>query len=228
MHQEQHLHGGSQFISDVVIGMSDGLTVPFALAAGVSSAVTNNSIVITAGVAEIIAGCISMGLGGYLAGKTAIDFYASELKREYLEVEQVPEQEKQEIRNIFAAYGLSEGVQQQIADELSQDKDKWVAFMMQYELGLQEPDQRQAAKSGLTIGLSYALGGLIPLLPYFCTSLPLEGFKYSSVVTLICLFIFGYYRSKMTGQPLLKGALKVMFIGALAASAAFLVAKWLG
>lgn len=226
MHQEQHLQS-SDFIRDVVIGMADGLTVPFALAAGISGAVASNNIVITAGVAEIIAGSIAMGLGGYLAGKTEWDHYYAELKREHYEVEHMPEMEKQEIRSIFAEYGISEQTQHQIADELAADKDKWVAFMMQHELGLQEPDPARARKSALTIGLSYIVGGLIPLSPYFLTAHPLEGFKISAVVTLICLFVFGYFKSKATGQPLLAGAAKVAFIGAAAAAAAYTVASLL-
>jgi VIT1/CCC1 family predicted Fe2+/Mn2+ transporter len=226
MHKEQHLQS-SDFITDVVIGMADGLTVPFALAAGISSAVSSNGIVITAGIAEIIAGSIAMGLGGYLAGKTEWDHYYAELKREYYEVEHMPEEEKKEIRRIFAGYGLSDQTQHQIADELAVDKDKWVSFMMQYELGLQEPHPARARKSALTIGVSYIVGGLIPLSPYFLTTHPQEGFKISAVVTLICLFVFGYFKSKATGQPLLAGAAKVMFIGAVAAAAAYGVARLL-
>jgi len=226
MHQEQHLES-SDFIRDIVIGMADGLTVPFALAAGISGAVSSNNIVITAGIAEIIAGSIAMGLGGYLAGKTEWDHYHSELKREYYEVDHMPEEEKKEIRKIFAAYGISEQTQHQIADELATDKDKWVAFMMQYELGLQAPDPARARKSALTIGVSYIVGGLIPLSPYLLTERPAEGFKISAIVTLICLFVFGYLKSKATGQPLLAGAAKVTLIGALAAAAAYLIARLL-
>lgn len=227
MHTEKHLNGSTQFIADIVIGMSDGLTVPFALAAGVSTAVADNSIVTAAGMAEIVAGCIAMGLGGYLAGKTAVDYYNAELKREYDEVEKMPEEEKKEVKQIFAAYGLSQQIQDQIADELSKDKDRWVAFMMQHELMLQRPDPAQARKSGLTIGIAYAVGGLIPLSPYYFTATPKAGFEISAVITLICLFVFGYYKSRMTGQPVYSGALKVMLIGASAAAAAYFVAKWL-
>ncbi|PTS97975.1 iron transporter [Pedobacter sp. HMWF019] len=223
-HQEKHLKS-SEFITDIVIGISDGLTVPFALAAGLSSAVSSNNIITTAGIAEIIAGSIAMGLGGYLAGKTESEHYQSELSREYAEVERIPEEEKQEIREIFSEYGFSREAQDLLADELSKDKDKWVQFMMKYELGLEEPNPNRARNSAATIGLSYALGGLIPLLPYFFTPTPLEGLKYSSVLGLVSLFLFGFFKSKVTGQPLLQGALKVMIIGALAASAAFGVAK---
>src|SRR5690349_18420597 len=175
-HEELHLKS-SDFITDVVIGMSDGLTVPFALAAGISSTVANNHIVTTAGIAEIIAGSIAMGLGGFLAGKTEQDHYASELKREYEEVERVPEIEKEEIKLVFAEYGLSSHTQNLIADELAKDKDKWVQFMMRYELGLEQPHANRARKSALTIGLSYIVGGIIPLSPYFFTSQPIEGLK---------------------------------------------------
>lgn len=223
-HKEKHLRS-SQFITDVVIGMSDGLTVPFALAAGLSSAVPDNGIIITAGIAEIVAGSIAMGLGGYLAGKTEQDHYESELKREHEEVETVPERELAEIREIFACYGLSAGSQNVIAAELSKDKDKWVDFMMKFELGLERPDPLRARNSALTIGLSYAAGGLIPLLGYFFFSSPAKGLIASSIITILCLFVFGFLKSRVTGQPELKGALKVTFIGIAAAASAFLIAR---
>jgi len=224
LHKEKHLKS-SDFITDVVIGMSDGLTVPFALAAGLSGAVTNNEIIITAGIAEIVAGSIAMGLGGYLAGKTEQEHYESELKREYDEVENLPDKEKEEVKEVFAEYGLSVESQNLIAEELSKDKDKWVDFMMKYELGLDKPNPNRARNSASTIGISYIIGGLIPLSAYFFTPNPARGLIASAILTLICLFIFGYFKSKVTGQPALKGALKVTIIGFVAAAAAFFVAK---
>jgi VIT1/CCC1 family predicted Fe2+/Mn2+ transporter len=224
MHKEEHL-GSSVFITDIVIGMSDGLTVPFALAAGLSGAVQSNTVVITAGIAEIVAGSIAMGLGGYLAGKTAQEHFQSELKREHDEVEHIPEKEKEEVKLVFEQYGLSESLQDSIADELSKDIDKWVDFMMKFELGLEKPDANRARNSAATIGISYIIGGLIPLTAYFFTMTPVEGLFISALLTVICLFIFGYFKSKVTGQPSLKGASKVTLIGVTAAAAAFLVAK---
>ena len=223
-HTEEHL-GSSAFITDIVIGMSDGLTVPFALAAGLSGAVNSNAVVITAGVAEIVAGSIAMGLGGYLAGKTEQEHYQAELKREYDEVDNLPEREKSEVRLIFQEYGLNEQTQNIIADELAKDRDKWVDFMMKYELGLEKPDINRARNSAATIGISYIIGGLIPLTAYFFTQTPIDGLMISAILTVICLFIFGYFKSKVTGQPPVKGALKVMLIGIIAAAAAFLIAK---
>ena len=224
MHSEDHVTS-SDTIKDIVIGMSDGLTVPFALAAGLSGAISSSTLVVTAGIAEIVAGSIAMGLGGYLAGRTEVDHYNSELKREYEEVERVPEQEKLEVREVFAEFGLSEHLQHEIADEMAKDKKMWVDFMMRYELGLEEPNANRATKSALTIGASYIVGGIIPLSPYIFIEHAQEALSYSCIVTLICLFIFGYFKSKMTGQPALTGAIKVVFIGALAAGAAFVMAK---
>jgi VIT1/CCC1 family predicted Fe2+/Mn2+ transporter len=223
-HKEEHLRS-SDLITDIVIGMSDGLTVPFALAAGLSGAVQSNSVVITAGIAEIVAGSIAMGLGGYLAGKTEQEHYQSELKREYAEVKNIPEKEKEEVKQVFAQYGLNGSTQNIIADELAKDKDKWVDFMMKYELGLEKPDANRARNSAATIGISYIIGGLIPLTAYFFTQTPYQGLMISALLTVICLFLFGYFKSKVTGQPPLKGALKVTLIGITAAAAAFLVAK---
>jgi predicted membrane protein (TIGR00267 family) len=224
MHHEHHLKS-SDTIRDIVIGMSDGLTVPFALAAGLSGAVNSSGIVVTAGIAEIVAGSIAMGLGGFLAGKTEADHYKSELQREYDEVDRVPEQEKQEVMEVFAEFGLSEKLQAEVAGELAKDKDKWVDFMMRYELGLEKPQENRARQSAITIGASYIVGGIIPLSPYFFIADSHNALYYSCAITVICLFIFGFFKSKVTGQPAFAGALKVLVTGALAASAAFVMAK---
>jgi VIT1/CCC1 family predicted Fe2+/Mn2+ transporter len=223
-HHEEHFQG-SETVRDIVIGMSDGLTVPFALTAGLSGAVMSNGIVITAGIAEIIAGSIAMGLGGYLAGKTEYDHYHAELRREYDEVERVPEREKQEIEDILADYGISQRVKKEFVEELALDKDKWVNFMMKFELCLEKPEVNRARNSALTIAASYVMGGMIPLLSYFFTQTPVHGLYYSAAVTGVALLLFGYFKSKATGESPLRGALKTAFIGALAAASAFLIAK---
>jgi len=221
---EKHLKS-SDFITDMVIGMSDGLTVPFALAAGLSGIAGSTSIVTAAGIAEIVAGSIAMGLGGFLAGQTEQEHYEAELKREYEEVERVPEREKEEIREVFEDYGLSPEAQEIVVEAISKNKDKWVDFMMRFELGLERPNPNRARNSALTIGISYIVGGFIPLIPYFYVSDPVDGLKYSAGVTIIALSIFGYFKSTVTGQDPIKGSLKVTAIGAAAATAAFLVAK---
>jgi vacuolar iron transporter family protein len=223
-HKEDHLTS-SDFLRDVVIGMSDGLTVPFALAAGLSGAVDSSSIIVIAGIAEIAAGSIAMGLGGYLSGKTEQDHYVNEEKREHYEVQNLRDKEIEETKEFFANIGLSKAVQERAAQEISQDKDRWVEFMMKYELGLDKPDPKRATKSALNIGLSYIAGGIIPLSPYFFITNSNEALKYSVVATLICLFIFGYFKSKMTGVNPLWGAIRVTLIGAVAAAAAFGIAK---
>jgi vacuolar iron transporter family protein len=226
-HHEEHLES-SDFIKDVVIGISDGLTVPFALAAGLSSAVDSNALIITAGIAEIAAGAIAMGLGGYLSGQTELHHYQAELQREYWEIEHKREFEIKEVKDIFLEMGLSDAVAESATQELIQDDKKWVDFMMKHELGMDEPDEKRASKSAFNIGISYIAGGIIPLTAYFFTATPNEGLFYSAIMTLVCLFIFGYYRSKMTGQPLLEGALKTTIIGAIAAATAYFVAKTFG
>ena len=223
-HTESHLKS-SLLLRDVVIGMSDGLTVPFALAAGLSGAVAASGIIVIAGIAEIAAGSIAMGLGGYLAGKTEQDHYRSEVKREYAEVENERHIELHETKEFFANIGLSEEVQEQATQEIAQDKDRWVDFMMKYELGLEKPDPARAAKSALNIGLSYIAGGIIPLSPYFFFADSATALKYSVVATIICLFFFGYYKSRITGVNAWWGAIRVTLIGAVAAAAAFGVAR---
>jgi vacuolar iron transporter family protein len=224
IHREEHVFR-AETLRDIVIGMSDGLTVPFALAAGLSGAVTSTNLIIIAGLAEIAAGSIAMGLGGYLAGKTEVDHYNSEMKREFEEVETVPEVEKQELRTFFSSLGLSNEIQNQAVEEVCKDKEKWVELMMKYELGLEKPDPKRATKSAFNIGFSYIVGGMIPLSPYFFMSNGLDGLKISSIITLICLFVFGYFKSKFTGVNKLGGAFRVMMIGALAAGCAFGIAR---
>ena len=225
-HHEEHSKS-SNLLRDIVIGMSDGLTVPFALAAGLSGALHPNDVdlVVIAGLAEIAAGSIAMGLGGYLAGQTEIDHYNAELKREYDEVERLPEKEREEVREFFEDLGLSKDIQSKAVEELTKDKDRWVAFMMKHELGLDKPDEKRARKSAFNIGFSYVIGGLIPLIPYRFVHITLDGLKISAIITLFCLFVFGYYKSKMTGVSPIGGGLKVMFIGAIAATAAFSIAR---
>ena len=223
-HHEEHMEG-SEILRDIVIGMSDGLTVPFALAAGLSGAIKDTHLIIIAGLAEIAAGSIAMGLGGYLAGKTEADHYNSELKREYDEVDRLPDREREEVRVFFEGLGLSEEIQEKAVKEISKDKDTWVDFMMKYELNLDKPDPQRARKSAFNIGLSYIVGGLIPLSPYFFVADGLSGLKISAVITLICLFVFGFFKSKMTGVNPLAGAIRVMVIGAIAAGCAFGVAR---
>jgi vacuolar iron transporter family protein len=226
MHEEKHFEG-SQLVKDIVIGMSDGLTVPFALAAGLSgAAIVSNSVIVTAGIAEIVAGSIAMGFGGYLAGKTEIDHYNSELAREYYEVDHYPERERQEVAEVFADYGLSMEHQNLIVDDISKDKDRWVDFMMKFELGLEKPNINAARNSAAAIGLAYIVGGIIPLSAYF----PVFGLStqmalfYSCLITAISLFVFGYFKTKIIGQPPIKGAFKVLGIGAAAAASAYFIA----
>lgn len=223
-HQEEHFDS-PDFVKDIVIGMADGLTVPFALAAGLSGAVDSGTIVVTAGLAEIAAGSIAMGLGGYLAGRTEIDHYESELKREYYETEAYPEKEKQEVREILEEYGVSAESSKIITDEMAKDKDKWVKFMMRFELGLEQPDAKRAGKSAFNIGAAYIVGGLIPLTPYFLVHNVHQALLISVIVTLIALFVFGFFKAKATGQPTLTGAIKTTLIGALAAGTAFGIAR---
>jgi VIT1/CCC1 family predicted Fe2+/Mn2+ transporter len=223
-HNEEHF-SSSAAVTDIVIGMSDGLTVPFALAAGLSGAVHDTHIIVIAGLAEIAAGAIAMGLGGYLAGKTEIDHYNSELKREAYEVDHMPEKEKEEVRVIFAEMGMSPETQVTVVEEMSKDKEKWIDFMMRYELGLEKPDAKRARNSAFNIGLSYVVGGLVPLSPYFFAAAPAEGLKWSCVITVVCLFVFGFFKAKVTGQNVWGGAIRVMLIGSIAAAAAFFIAQ---
>jgi len=227
LHPEHHLTS-SAMLQDVVIGLSDGLTVPFALAAGLSGAVSSSGLVITAGLAEIVAGSIAMGLGGYLAGRTEVEHYEAEQARERREVREVPNIERAEVDELLAAMGLSEATRRQAVAELTADPEQWVKFMMKYELGLEEPDPKQAPKSALTISAAYAVGGLIPLSAYFFTATPAQGLGWSAGITLVCLLVFGYFKSRITGQPPVAGAIKMAVVGALAAAAAFLIARAVG
>jgi VIT1/CCC1 family predicted Fe2+/Mn2+ transporter len=218
----------SDTVRDIVIGMSDGLTVPFAIAAGMSGAAVAAKIVVTAGLAEIAAGSISMGLGGYLAGRTDIEHYETERKREVRETEQVPEEETQEVADILQDLGLSEEEASPVVDALRRDRNKWVDFMMRFELGLEKPDPRRALQSAATIGLSYAISGFIPLGPYILMSSVPSALYVSVGVTLVALFVFGYVKGRVTGIDGLRSGLQTTLIGGLAAGAAFAIARLIG
>ncbi len=223
-HYEYHF-SSSEFIRDIVIGMSDGLTVPFALAAGLSGSVESTAIVVTAGFAEIIAGSIAMGLGGYLAAKTDVEHYESELEREYLEVSEVPMVEMLEVMNIFQSYGVSEPESEVIAKTLIKNPDSFVNFMMRFELGLEKPHPKRALISALTISTAYMVGGLIPLSPYIFLHNLNNAFLVSIVVTHIALAVFGYVKGRFTGTTPIRSAVQTVLIGGIAAAAAFFIAK---
>jgi len=223
-HVEQHFTAG-EAVRDVVIGMSDGLTVPFALAAGLSSAVAATHVVVTAGLAEVAAGCIAMGLGGYLAARSDAEHYASERTREEREIVDVPEAEATEVRDVLTSFGLTPEEAAPVVAALRTRPEAWRDFMMRFELGLEEPDPRRALRSAATIGASYVVGGMVPLLPYFFTSTVTEALRISVIVTSIALLVFGFVKAGFTGTPRVRGAVQTFLIGGIAAAAAFLIAR---
>jgi VIT1/CCC1 family predicted Fe2+/Mn2+ transporter len=226
-HVEKHFTS-SEMVRDIVIGMSDGLTVPFALAAGLSGAVDATWIIVTAGLAEVAAGSIAMGLGGYLAAKTDAEHYASELTREERETVEVPDKEEAEVVEILRSYGLDAATAGRVAKEIRADRGRWVEFMMKHELGLEKPDPRRARRSALTIALSYVAGGLIPLAPYFVVRNVHTALLASVALTLIALLVFGYVKGWFTTARPFRSAWQTALVGALAASAAFAIAKLIG
>lgn len=226
-HVETHFNA-PLVVRDVVIGMADGLTVPFALAAGLAGAIDHNHIIVTAGLAEIAAGCIAMGLGGYLAARTDAEHFHSEHARESEEVETIPEVEAQEVADIFRSYGLQAKEVDLVVGAIRKDKKRWVDFMMKFELGIEQPDPKRATRSALTIGFSYMAGGLIPLCPYFFIDESKRALFISSILTVIALFTFGYIKGKFTVAKPFRSALQTLFVGGLAASTAYFVAKLVG
>jgi vacuolar iron transporter family protein len=223
-HNEHHFDA-SDAVRDVIIGMSDGLTVPFALAAGISGAIAASHIVVTAGIAELAAGGISMGLGGYLAARSDVDHYESERRREFDETNDVPDEERREIEAIFAGYGLHGEPLKQLVDTVTSDKKHWVDFMMRFELGLEKPDPRRAPISAARIGGSYVVGGLLPLLPYMLIPQSQVALWGSIAVTFVALVVFGGLKGKFTGTPILRSALETAAIGGIAAAVAFALAR---
>ena len=223
-HIERHFTAGD-VVRDVVIGMSDGLTVPFALAAGISGAVDNSHLVVVAGLAEIAAGSIAMGLGGYLAARSDAEHYESERKREELEVKEIPDEEAREVQNVFTDYGLTRDEAAHVVQALTKKPKEWVDFMMRFELGLEEPNPKRALQSALTIAGSYIAGGFIPLAPYMVLHSARNALVWSALVTLIALGVFGYIKGRFTGSKPARSALQTVVIGGLAAGAAFIIAK---
>ena len=223
-HHERHFMA-SDTVRDVVIGMSDGLTVPFALAAGLSAALAKSPVVVTAGLAEIAAGAIAMGLGGYLAARTDIEHYRNEYQRELRETEELPDEERREVAVILREQGLDAAQTETIVAALSRNKHKWVRFMMRFELGLEEPDPKRAPRSAATIGASYVAGGLVPLLPYMLIDRIGDAFRLSVALTLLALVLFGAVKGRLTGVPSWRAGLQTALVGGLAAAAAFVIAQ---
>jgi len=227
-HIERHFTG-SETIRDIVIGMSDGLTVPFALAAGLSGlAVASTTVIITGGLAEIAAGSIAMGLGGYLAARSDAEHYDSERLREEEEVDRVPEIEAQEVEEILQEYGVTPEQSVLITQGLRQRPAAWIDFMMRFELGLEKPEAGRALTSAITIGVSYIVGGLIPLLPYMLVSTPSTALLFSVAFTLVALLIFGYIKGRFTGAAPVRSAIQTALIGGVAAAVAFGLARLIG
>lgn len=223
-HAERHFTG-SQVVRDVVLGMADGLTVPFALAAGLSGAIEATWIIVVAGLAEIAAGAIAMGLGGYLAARSEAEHYDSERAREQREVRDKPEAEAAEVVEVLEAYGVRAEEAKPLVDALRRNPSGWVDFMMRFELGLERPEPGRARASALTIGGAYAAGGLIPLWPYMVLRAALPALLVSSAVTLIALLVFGYVKGRFTGARPLRSALQTALTGGVAAGAAFTLAR---
>ena len=223
-HVEKHFTA-SEVVRDIVIGMSDGLTVPFALAAGLSGAHVATAVVVLAGLAEIAAGSIAMGLGGYLAARTDAEHYQNELQREIRETRELPAKERAEVEEVFEGFGLTPAQIEPIATTIVADEKRWVDFMMKFELNLEEPDPSRALRSASTIGASYIVGGLIPLAPYFAAHNLDTALNASVGVTLTALFVFGGIKARFTGIPVWRGGVQTTLIGGLAAAAAFGIAR---
>jgi VIT1/CCC1 family predicted Fe2+/Mn2+ transporter len=227
-HTERHFRA-NEMVRDIVIGMSDGLTVPFALAAGISGlAGAATKIVVTAGLAEIAAGSIAMGLGGYLAARTDSEHYATEQQRENWEIDHLPDKEKEEVADVFRNYGMDDVHIKPILDAMSNNHAQWRDFMMRFELGLEEPNPKRARISALTIGLSYIVGGFIPLSSYILIHNLFTALLVSIIVTLIALFLFGYIKGRFTGTKPLRSGSQTVLVGGLAAGVAFLLARLIG
>ena len=223
-HSEFHFLA-SDTVRDVVIGMSDGLTVPFALAAGLTGATVGSGVIVTAGLAEIAAGAVAMGLGGYLAARTDAEHYRAEYRRELRETEETPDEERREVRQILTEQGLDRDTADTVVEALARDRHRWVDFMMRFELGLEKPDSARAPTSALTIGVSYIVGGLIPLLPYMLVRDIGGALRASIAFTLIALAIFGGVKGKLTGGRALRSSLQTVVIGGIAGAVAFAIAR---
>lgn len=223
-HPERHFTG-NRTVRDLVLGMADGLTVPFALAAGLTGAVDTTWIIVVAGLAEITAGAIAMGLGGYLAAKSDAEHYENERAREQHEVREKPEAEVAEVVEVLEAYGVKAEEARPLVESLRRDPQRWVDFMMRFELGLERPDPRRALWSAITIGGAYVVGGLIPLWPYMLLRQTSTALAISVIVTLVALTVFGYVKGRFVGAPPLRSAIQTTLIGGVAAGVAFLIAR---
>ena len=219
-HIERHFTA-TDGVRDVVIGMSDGLTVPFALAAGLSAAVTSSSLIVTAGLAEVAAGAIAMGLGGHLAATTDIEHFDAEVARERREIAEVPHLEVAEVESVMRGFGLDGEPLERVVAAITANRDRWVEFMMRFELGIERPDPRRAFTSAFTIGGAYIVGGLVPLVPYMLVPAVHDAMVWSVISTGVALLAFGAIKGRFTGMNLVRSAIQTLVVGGLAAGAAF-------
>ncbi|KTW30846.1 hypothetical protein T552_00557 [Pneumocystis carinii B80] len=221
----------SRIISDIILGLSDGLTVPFSLAAGLSS-FYNSKIVLTAGMAELISGAVSMGLGGYLAVKSEVEHFEHIRRTQMDLLIHAPENRSQQILNQLESYGIVNEVCRPLVFCLKQNPIDFVNFVMRFDLCLQKPSLRTAWFSAITIAMSYFLGGLIPLIPYIIFyNDTFLGFKISVILVAIVLFIFGYLKSIYLIGSIKKSiysAFQTLLVGIIAAISAFTIVYLLG
>jgi VIT1/CCC1 family predicted Fe2+/Mn2+ transporter len=228
-HSDPHVEGHFQSndsVRDVVIGLADGLTVPFALAAGLSG-IASSRVVVVAGLAEIAAGSIAMGLGGYLAARGDAEHYASEKQREQREIVERAHDEEEEIYEIFEQYSVPRAAATPVLNSLKQNPVAWVDFMMRFELGLEAPAANRAHRSALTIATSYIVGGLVPLLPYMLVADANHALNFSVAITLAALALFGALKGRFLGTNWLRSAIQTTLIGGAAAAAAYGLARLL-
>jgi len=222
----KHLNN-SNLIKDVIIGMSDGLTVPFALTAGLSLILSSTKIITMSGLAEIVAGSVSMGLGGFLSSRAQYDYFNAMLENEYAEIDSVPDEERDEVKKIFTDLGVSDDLGDKVTEEITRDRGNWTNLMMRMELGLERPDKKSSARSGLTIASAYAVGGMIPLLPYMACDTVTAAFWWSCALTLAVLTVFGYFKSVFTKQNVVTGTLQTVMLSAIAVIAVYVITRFI-
>jgi len=220
--EDWHTPKGRQ-IREVVFGMNDGLVSTIGFLAGVTGSIGDSRTVLLTGMASIMAGAISMFIGAYLASKSQKEFFEKELERERREIIEYPEKEKDEIREIFTNHGFTQDEVEMIVRRVTQDKDRWIKFMMRDELGIVDENFDNPLKVGSLMGVSFILGGIPLMFPYLFIRESMNALKFSIAIALLVLFGIGVGKTILTKTSWLKSSVEIVVLGSLAAGIGYIL-----
>ncbi|MBI1822547.1 MAG: VIT1/CCC1 transporter family protein [Nitrospirae bacterium] len=224
-HQEDWHTPEGKLLRDVIFGLNDGLVTSIGFVSGVTGAVFQTKVIILTGIAQLAAGGVAMYIGAYLSNKSQQEFFYKEIAREKREIKEIPEVEKQEIRDIYDQMGFKRDEIEMIVNRITSDEKLWVRFMMREELGILEEEMENPMKAGMIMGGTFLAGGIFPLIPYFFFEDTLLALKTSILLSVFVFFMIGVGKSSLTKTNWFKSGMQVTLLGGLAALVGYLIGK---